>query len=460
MTSWHSLLACAQADVTIERIQALAASTGTEPLTVDFKEKASARLADCAAAMANTHGGLIFVGITDTDRKLVGVRTETMAHVADTLTTRLDPADWLPEMFEVPLPGQPGRHVLVLRIRRELAPRPVMAQRSIGSGDDKTNLFWIPVRIPGGTRQATRAEMAALFAERPAATRQIGHWEFDAPQIPGRQDGQEDDQIDMVLKTGLRVPPGPACPGRALSERTLGELAAAVDKSPLADILFTLTGLRDADVNGTRQQGHNTSAAATLVWQIAHRTVPPAEMIVRIEAPGQYGHAQVQDLTITIEVRSRLTAWRDAQPAQRHQPSAPRWLAAPEWAALLDAALATLTGPPVVAALADLADTDPILVPPPQVLHVTSSREITSFLPPQLRPIPGAARSRGAHVRADPELNLADPRDRAEQVTRWLTRIAADAGVTGMQALAAQLQLPARPPIRRASGWSTPRPAS
>jgi len=183
MTSWHSLLACARADVTIERIASLAATTGTEPLTADFKEKASPRLAECVASMANAYGGLLLVGITDTDRKIVGVKAETLAHVADMLATRLDPADWLPEMFEVPLSGdQPGRYVLFIRVRPDLAPRPVMVQRT-GSGGD--GIFWIPVRIPGGTRQATRAEMAALFAEQlTARTGQAGSWNIDAPQIP------------------------------------------------------------------------------------------------------------------------------------------------------------------------------------------------------------------------------------------------------------------------------------
>src|SRR6266568_1887759 len=135
----------------------LAAATGTEPLTVDFKEKATPRLAECVASMANAHRGLILVGITDTDRKVIGVKTETLAHVADMLATRLDPADWLPEMFEVSLgDDQPGKHVLVIRIRRDLSPRPVLVQRTIGSGDDKASIFWIPVRIPGGTRQAAR----------------------------------------------------------------------------------------------------------------------------------------------------------------------------------------------------------------------------------------------------------------------------------------------------------------
>jgi hypothetical protein len=37
MTSWQSLLYCAAADVTLDRIENLVALTGTEPLTVDFK---------------------------------------------------------------------------------------------------------------------------------------------------------------------------------------------------------------------------------------------------------------------------------------------------------------------------------------------------------------------------------------------------------------------------------------
>lgn len=218
MTSWHSLLACAQADVTIARITSLAATTGTEPLTVDFKEKASPRLAECVASMGNAHAGLILLGITDTDRKVVGVKTETLAHVADMLATRLDPADWLPEMFEVPLgDDHPGRHVLVIRIRRDLSPRPVLVQRTIGSGDDKASIFWIPVRRPEGTRQATRAEMAELFAEQPSAMlAQPGRWDFEAPRIPRGKDGQDGPDVDMMLRTGLHVPPGPACPGRPI----------------------------------------------------------------------------------------------------------------------------------------------------------------------------------------------------------------------------------------------------
>jgi hypothetical protein len=97
--------------------------------------------------------------------------------------------------------------------------------------------------------------------------------------------------------------------------------------------------------------------------------------------------------------------------------------------------MATLTAPRVIAAIADLADVDPILVSAPRILHLISSREIAGYLPPQLRPVPGTTGSQGAHLQADPALNLSDPQDRAQQVTRWLCQIAADAGLTGMEKL-------------------------
>jgi hypothetical protein len=70
----------------------------------------------------------------------------------------------------------------------------------------------------------------------------------------------------MVLKTGLRVAPGPACPGWPLSEAGIDALAAALDRSPLADALFSLSGLMSAGLFNTHRRGApNTSGTATLV---------------------------------------------------------------------------------------------------------------------------------------------------------------------------------------------------
>jgi hypothetical protein len=434
MTSWHSLLACAQADVTIERIASLAATTGTEPLTLDFKEKPSPRLAECVASMANAYGGLVLVGITDGDRTIVGVKTETLAHVADMLATRLDPAGWLPEMFEVPLGDQPGKYVLVIRIRADLAPRPVMVQRTGPGGD---GIFWTPVRIPGGTRQATRAEMATLFADQPAGrTGQGASWNIDAPQFPSGPDGAPDRAIDMILKTGLIVTPGPACPGRPLSEAVIANLAAALDNSPLAHRLVKLTGLYSTGLYNAQRRGRpNTSGTATITWHIATGEIPAFEIAFRIVAPDQYVHSDIQTLNVSLEVTSRLTSWLFSPDTPLPLPPGTlRRLEAEEWADLFDAMIGTLTDSGITAAIADLADVDPILVPPPRNLHIASVQDFAGFLPP-LQPIPGATGSRGAHLRADPVLALADPDDRAMQVIRWLCQMAADAGLTGMERL-------------------------
>ena len=72
MTTWQSLLYCAAADVT-QSGQEPGGPDGTEPLTVDFKEGGTPAVAECAAAMANLRGGLILIGVTDQDQRIMGV---------------------------------------------------------------------------------------------------------------------------------------------------------------------------------------------------------------------------------------------------------------------------------------------------------------------------------------------------------------------------------------------------
>jgi hypothetical protein len=104
-----------------------------------------------------------------------------------------------------------------------------MVQRTGPGGD---GVFWTPVRIPGGIRQATRAELAALFAEpAPGRSMPADGWEFDAPQFPVGPDGMPEAAIDMMLKTGLSVTSGPACPGRPLSENVSSPILAHLVRS-------------------------------------------------------------------------------------------------------------------------------------------------------------------------------------------------------------------------------------
>ncbi len=263
MTTWLSLLNCAASDLTLGRIRTLVDSTGTESLTVEFKKDGNTlRIAESAAAMANTYGGLVLVGISDGDREVVGVPREVITNVAGTFATHLDPADWLPEMHEVAIDDKPDRYVLVIRVNRDTAPRPVFVQRRDGT-------FWAPIRMPGGTRQATRGELFALFAEDRSAQVAGQQWTLNAPDFPRAKDGGQDPAVDLVILSALRVPVSPAASGRPISERAVNQLAAALDHSALATALFSLAGAHSVGVESFHREGPaNRSHAATLVWRL------------------------------------------------------------------------------------------------------------------------------------------------------------------------------------------------
>jgi hypothetical protein len=384
--------------------------------------------------MANAQGGLIFVGITDQGRDIVGVPREAMAYAADVLATHLESPDWAPEMIEVPLgDDKPGRYVLVIRIDRDTAPRPVFVQ---GRG----GIFWAPVRMPGSTRQATRDELYALFTEPQPGDLADTQWDFNRPDIPRGQDGSPDAAVDLVTLSGLRVPVGPAAWGRPLSQRAIRELATSLDRSRLADVLFALTRLGQADVETFHPEGQaNRSNIATLVWRLQPPPPVPFEMTVRIEVPGHYGRSHVGALELTLTVVSRLTAWLNAGRSTVPPPPMRRRLEVTEWAALLDSVAASLTSPDLVGTVADLAGVDPITVRQPRVLHLVSGPPMPELLPP-LSPIRDGGVSHGAHMLADPALDLSNPAERGEQVDRWLDQMGSDAGLLGMEQLVAKMR--------------------
>ena len=75
MTSLASLFACPAADVTLDRVRGLIGQDLPESLTLEYEEKFSSSLVTSVAAMANTYGGLLIVGVADQpgDGRLVGV---------------------------------------------------------------------------------------------------------------------------------------------------------------------------------------------------------------------------------------------------------------------------------------------------------------------------------------------------------------------------------------------------
>jgi hypothetical protein len=131
----------------------------------------------------------------------------------------------------------------------------------------------------------------------------------------------------------------------------------------------------------------------------------------------------------------RLTAFLGA--AEPPQPPSPgrRRIDVAEWATLLDSVAATLVDDEVTAPLADIAGVEAIEIRQPGVLHIVSGPPITDLLPPQLSAIPGTGVSHGAHMLADPALDLANAAERTSQVDQRLCQMAIDAGRLGMERL-------------------------
>jgi hypothetical protein len=267
-----------------------------------------------------------------------------------------------------------------------------------------------------------------------------GQWDFNRPDIPRTQHGGPDSTVDLVLLSGLRVPVGPAAWGRPLSQRAVGELATSLDRSALVKALFRITKLAQASADTFHREGQaNRSNIATLVWRLQPPEPVPFEMTARIELPGHYGRSHIGALELTLTVVSRLTAWLNTGRSSMPPPPLKRRLEVIEWAALLDSIAATLTSLEVLEPVAGLADVDSFTIRQPRVLHVVSGPPMPDLLPP-LHPIRDGGISHGAHMLADPALDLSNPLERAAQVNRWLNQMAADAGLLGMEQLVADMR--------------------
>jgi len=200
------------------------------------------------------------------------------------------------------------------------------------------------------------------------------------------------------------------------------------------------------------RQGLNRSRLVRLAWSGSPDGWPasrpgPAEVSVRLEVPGGDGRTATH-MRVEADVVVRCSAVIDIARQQRQENAPyglpPHWSVPPQQLGeLIDAILATLTGKDVTAALASLAGTDILAIPQPRVMHILTGRSIPDVLDTtSLRTIPDAGESRGAHLLADPTLDLADAQDRSEQVRRWLIQVALDAGLTGMEQVLQRLTDP------------------
>jgi hypothetical protein len=428
VTSAQSLLYASPSDITIERVRALVRQAGPESPTVEYKEQMADTIARGVAALANTYGGLLLVGVSD-DRIVRGVREKTIEAVAEHCAAKIEPP-WVPEIVPVPLGQGSGLYVLVLRVVRGRHPRPLLVD----------GIAW--VRHQNTTHPADWQRLRDLFAESSAAI-QDDAWNLQAPNVPQAADGTPDSTVDFVLRSGLGFRIAPEAKWRPLSDSAVTALTEVLNKSSLQAMLSRLSteGAPPGRLDPFHRRGLNRSRQARLVWRGAPAGWPddragPVIANVRLEVPGGYGmpgtHLQLET---DVTVRYSLAAEIARECPGNEAAVSPRWRVRPHHLGeIVGAVLATLAGTDVAGPLAGLGGIDPLAVPQPRVMHMVTARPVTEVLDTTgLTPIPSAGNSMGAHLLADPALDLADDKDREEQVRRWLAQIALDAGLTGME---------------------------
>jgi Putative DNA-binding domain len=369
VTSTMSLFACSAADVTLERIRELVSQDPPESLTLEFKERYSPGVVKSIAAMANSYGGLILVGVTDRPgpNRLPGVPDSAVVQIANACHEALEPP-WQPEIIPVLLDQSAGLYIVVIRVDPARAPRPLL----IGGA--------APIRLEGRNATADRARLGQLFSEPPSMLHAPGR-RLNAPNLPPNTDGSP--AADFVLRTGALVPVDETAIWRPLSERAVGSLAEALNGSPLqARLLRWCTDMRIEGFTPFRRSGYNRAGHAQLVWRGAVPTSPrhPVEAVAVAALPESYGDPATS-LQFTLDVIIRATAYLAAVKPSDIQ--ALFRLTVPDLYATLEAMLAALTNPNVVGALAGLAGIDPVLVPLPTNLHLITGAAVGDLLYPR-----------------------------------------------------------------------------
>jgi hypothetical protein len=302
-----------------------------------------------------------------------------------------------------------------------------------------------PVRHQNTTHPADWQRLKDMFAEA-GAVLPDNPWTIQAPSVPHGVDGIEDSTVDLHIRSGLDFPVAREAKWRPLSERTVTAFTSALEQSSLTRAMARIA-LGDAHTGGSdafSPRGLNRSRTVTLKWWCAPGSswpadlAKPVEATARLQMPGSYGQVG-QNLHVEIDVAIRHSAQTEIirrQSPNNPMPMPPWRITVPQLGDLIDTMLTTLSSDAIVEPLANLAGIDPIAVAQPTVLHMVTARPVTEVLDPtDLRPIPEAGVSKGAHLLADPACDLADEGDRREQVAAWLTQIALDAGLLGMEQL-------------------------
>ena len=191
-----------------------------EGLLVEFKKQNDGgNVIYAVAAMANTDGGLVFVGVDEKAQDpIVGITTAQADAIVQQLRALLP--DAMPEVISVALSDLDGRLVMILRVDPDRVDHPVVVNGRV------------LIRMPGHTIGARRSEILAL-AQRSVSHMATGYAGFpvDVARLPM---WEEEERPPAEVRVHARF----VLPRRAYGRQYLGTPAlhaalAALESGPI-----------------------------------------------------------------------------------------------------------------------------------------------------------------------------------------------------------------------------------
>lgn len=189
----HPLLTAPSSDLNAQMVKDFVALGIPENLTVEYKRQGDKPI-EAVAALANTYGGLLLVGVAEESQgvpgEVVGVDQREKAKLVNQMATMFDPP-WTPEVVEVPLDDS-DKVVLVIRIDRDSVPAPIVLDGRI------------PVRLDARNTRAGRSLMAAMLAQASDlhALPRLGHpTRGPMSHRPFVDAGLNTEQPDLILRS-------------------------------------------------------------------------------------------------------------------------------------------------------------------------------------------------------------------------------------------------------------------
>ena len=215
MTSLASLLA-SWPDVPLEGVRGLVDQGLPEGLILDYKEAYHPHIVETVVAMANTYGGLILVGVTDSPpRQLLGVEETVATSIANVCHDSLEPP-WVPEI--IPLPIDEKRDMPHRRAHGAQSAHLDPSSTKGGPWCGYMTVWRLPIEVV----------WLSCSKEAAASVPAIGLG-ITPPQIDRDADGNPN--ADFVIRSGVHVPLGERASWRPFSDRAIERLASALFES-------------------------------------------------------------------------------------------------------------------------------------------------------------------------------------------------------------------------------------